>query len=1111
MLGTENYNLLIRKLDQFIRKYYFNHLIKGMLFSIAFILVFFLLINFVEYRFFLSPVWRKVVFYSFIAMSLFILGKFVVTPLLKIQGLGSVISNEQAAQIIGLHFSSVQDKLLNILQLKNSHINPEQAQLIEASINQKALELKPIPFTQAVDLNQNKAYLKYALPPFLLLLFLLFFKPNIITESTQRIIQNNTVFEKPAPFQFVVNNKSLETIQFQDFKLDISLKGKEIPTEVYIVRKTQNGKNIQINTQKNSTTHFHYIFSNIQENTSFYLSANGFQSKPYTIKVNQKPMITNFSIYLEYPKYVNKSNETIKNNGDIVAPVGTKINWLFGANATKKLSMQFSEALFELEKDAKNQFSFHKTLKTNEKYIVKTVNNKVKENDSLQFEISAIFDEFPQISLKESQDSTNKDLYFYIGEVADDYGIKKLTFNYQILSKDNNKKQESVNIPFRKGKNSDFTYFWNIKDLNLKAEDKLTYYFEVWDNDGVNGSKATKSRTMRIEKASIYAMEKKSEQAIDQIKNTLEKSIEDTKEMQAKMKAFREKMLNKKDLDWKDKKDLEQMLKEQKKLHKSLEKLNQQFNENLKEQNEYKKINEDIAKKQEQVQKLFDQVLDEEMKALIEKYEKMLDKMNKENALEQAEEMQVQDEELEKELDRMLEMLKKLELEQKMQETQQKLEELAQKQEELANEKNKDQSKQEELNKEFEQMQESLEKLNQQQQELNQNNHLEELSENSEQTKQKMQEASQSIEKNQQQKATKKQKEVAQDLKKMAEQLSSMQMQMQAQSLEEDMQALRQLLENLVSLSFKEEELLTTFKKTHTNSPKYVQLVQKQHQLIENSRLVEDSLFALAKRVFQIEKFVTEKILDINRNLDLAVKNLEERIIYKAVANQQYAMTGYNDLALMLSEAMQQMQQQMAQQMQGNQTCQKPGQGKPKSGKMPSLKQMQQQLSDQISKMGEQMKKDGQGKAKPNGQQSKELAKMAAKQQAIREALQQIQQANQHQKEGKNLGDLQKIIDQMEQNETDIVNKRLSNELLERQQDILTRLLEAENAERQQDEKNERKAQIAQEKPKTIPPDLQKYLEKRKENIELYKTLYPNLKPYYKNISKKYFKNSMKI
>ncbi|MCB0540457.1 MAG: DUF4175 domain-containing protein, partial [Bacteroidetes bacterium] len=116
MIG-DSYSYLIKKLDEFIRKYYFNKLLKGILFSIAIILVYFLVIILAENQFYFSTVFRKVLFFSFLALSLAIIVYYIVNPLFKLNHFGKIISHQQAAEIIGRYFKNVEDKLLNILQL----------------------------------------------------------------------------------------------------------------------------------------------------------------------------------------------------------------------------------------------------------------------------------------------------------------------------------------------------------------------------------------------------------------------------------------------------------------------------------------------------------------------------------------------------------------------------------------------------------------------------------------------------------------------------------------------------------------------------------------------------------------------------------------------------------------------------------------------------------------------------------------------------------------------------------------------------------------------------------------------------------------------------------
>ena len=79
--------------------------------------------------------------------------------------------------------------------------------------------------------------------------------------------------------------------------------------------------------------------------------------------------------------------------------------------------------------------------------------------------------------------------------------------------------------------------------------------------------------------------------------------------------------------------------------------------------------------------------------------------------------------------------------------------------------------------------------------------------------------------------------------------------------------------------------------------------------------------------------------------------------------------------------------------------------------------------------------------------------------------------------------------------------------MLKRQQDILTRLLEAENAQRQREmDDKATSTKPPNKKTRKMPPSIEEYLKKREAEIELYKTVPPSLKPYYRDLVEKYFK-----
>ena len=166
-------NILINKLDEFIRKFYKNQLIKGLLYTSGLLVAAFLFLVVAEYFAEFGTTTRTILFYSFLLASGFVLFKYIAIPVLKLNKLGAIISYDEAANIVGTHFNNINDKLLNTLQLQRNSGSILSPDLLTASINQKMEELKPIPFTSAINLNENKKYLKFALPPLALMLLVL--------------------------------------------------------------------------------------------------------------------------------------------------------------------------------------------------------------------------------------------------------------------------------------------------------------------------------------------------------------------------------------------------------------------------------------------------------------------------------------------------------------------------------------------------------------------------------------------------------------------------------------------------------------------------------------------------------------------------------------------------------------------------------------------------------------------------------------------------------------------------------------------------------------------------------------------------------------------------
>jgi len=1120
-IGLSNYDRLIHKLDEFIRKFYLNKLTRGILISSALLIAWFVLINVLESQFYFSKSIRKFLLFSFIGIGIGVLAYMVCWPILQLFRLGMVISHKQAAQIIGNHFSNINDKLLNILQLKETGGKAESQALIEASINQKINEIKLVPFTNAVDLSRNKQYLKYLIPPIIILMGLLVAAPGLLRDSAYRLLQNNTDFERAAPFLFVIDDSKLKTIQFEDFNLDVKVEGEKLPAEAFIVV-----KNFPYKLRKNEKGDFFHLFSKLQESVDFYFEAGGFKSKSYTLAVIPKPSILNFSANLHYPVYLGKKNEVSSNMGDIAVPQGTEITWRFETQNTDEIGIKFGSGTKTTNAERKEEqlFVFSKKMMKDDTYSLYVNNFSLGRADSIQYRVTVKPDLFPSINVAQIDDTTNNKVLYFTGDAADDYGIRDIVFHYQIQEKEGNNKFASQKYIHKLlGKAAvKFTHVFDLSEIEMKAGERVNLYFEVWDNDGVTGSKNTRSQMMTYVLPSIDEMQKNVEEKNEEIKDDLQAYAKDAKELQQELKELQEKMLEKKDLSWEDKEKIEKMMQKHLQMQNSLENLQEKYEKNIENQEEFKEFSEETIKKQEQLKKLMDEMLSDEMKEMMKKMEDMLEKMKDKEMFEKMEEMQMTDKQLEKELERMLELFKQMELEQKMNETIDKLNEMAEKQEKLAekteeNETGKldeEKKEQEGLKEDFKDVQKELDEIEKMNEELNkEKDSMEDMKELGEEVEKEQEESLEEMDKKNSQSASKKQKKASQKMKEMASGMQQKMAEQEAQEQEEDLQAIRQLLENLITLSKDQERLMNEFSTTTINSNNFLALVQNQHKIKDDFQIVQDSLVALSKRIFEIESFVVKELTQIDKNMTDALNHLEERQIPVANANQQYVMTSLNNLALMLSESMDQMQQQMQQDgPPGEGSCDKPGgkgKGKPKKGKK-SIKDLQKMQEELNKKMEEMLGKQENGQkpgSKPSDKgMTKEFAQTAAQQAAIKEAMKKLQkeQMKNGQKDG---GEMDRMIKEMEETEKDLVNKRITAEMLKRQKEIMSKLLEAEKAEREREQDKKRESQSGQELTRAMPPALQEYLKKRQAEIDLFKTTPAELKPYYKSLVEKYYKS----
>ena len=1093
-MAQATFNDIIQQLRAYKRKYYLNKLARGSIYFGAVLLTVYLLFNSIEYTARLGSVGRAILFFSFLALFVFILVRWIILPLVRLVNNQRQLSDEEAARQIGAFFPEVKDKLLNILQLNRTA--PLENSLLSASIAQKTSQLSVVSFPSAINLKENVPYLKYVAVPAFLIFVLLLFVPQFFSEGTERIVNFN---KKPeAPFTFNLQNTSLVAFKNEDFPVKLAIEGSSIPEKVYI---NASGRRFRMTPDENGL--YSHTFQNVQRDTPFYIEASGFSTNPYEINVVDRPNLKNFSVYLDYPDYLNRKDERLNNAGNLQVPEGTSVSWEFSTLAADSVKITFEEDKQPnwLAENGNGVFTFKKQVTAADHYQVDLKNQYSSNKQNIRYYLDVIPDQHPLISLDQFQDTTMYQFLVLGGNVSDDYGLVRLALLYKFEYADGRKSEyKSIDLDFDPKQNNQSYYFqWDFDSLDLKPGDNIRYFMKVWDNDKLHDYKSSKTPSYVFRVPDKQEIKETIEKSSAETQTQISQTVQQAEQLKEDIDEVEKRLRGKKDLEWQDKQKIEDILQQREKLEKELQQLKEQNESTNQQREQFSEQNEKMKDQIEQLQNLMDELLDEETKKLYEELQKMMEEqMDMDQLQEQLQKISDKEENLEEELERTLELFKKMKFDMKLEELQQELNESAEEQEKLAEETDDKQNdtdelseQQEELNKEFEKTKEELEKLQEMNQERKNPSPMQDMSEEMKQAQEEQQKAKEALDKNKRNKAQKSQQNSAEQMKKMAQKMQQMQQGMEMEQLQENMDNLRNILDNLLTLSFDQEKVMKDFREVQQNDPRFIDLSQEQLKLGDDAQIIEDSLLALAERVFQIQSFVTREVKDMNQYMDESMDALKERQQFKAISKQQFAMTSINNLALLLNDVLSQMQQQMADAM---------GTPQKNSGNQPqnmNLSELQKQLNQQI----QELKKSG----KSGRELSEEVAKLAQQQEQIRKAMQEMQEGQKKEEGAGGEGD--ELTKKMEETEADLVNKKLSRELVERQKEIMTRLLEVEKSMREQELDNKRKGETAKDDyEKQTTKRFDEYIKLKKQEIELLKTVPVKLNPYYKDEANKYFK-----
>ena len=1040
------------KLALFYKKYYKNELIKGCIFFFSLGVLYLIITIYVESLLWLRPINRFILFWLFIVIELLLFYKFILIPIIKLYKLKEGINNLDSSKIIGNHFPEIKDKLFNLLQLKQSN---KTSELLIASIEQKSDELNPFRFSESISFQASLKYLKYILLPAAFFSLSLINGLNLdFTQSFNRVVNYQSEFSPPAPFTLSLQTSSLDVVEGQSHKVLITSKGKTVPNEVKIVYNNQT-----YFTKNEGKGVFSFTFLNVINPIDFYFESGDVSSPFYSINVIKTPRIKKVKIKLDYPYHTKKQDEIIENTGNLSLPEGTKVEWNIDSKQTDSVSFIEGERRLFFNKLKADNFNFRKTITSNLEYKISSSNTNLKDFETLSYKIKVVKDEYPTITIQTNIDSLYRGEALFAGKVSDDYGLK----NLKVVFYDQSNIDKVIIVPIKLSKENTQTFFYQFPGPTT-IEDGVDYeiYFQVSDNDIINGSKSATSKK--------YAFRKKTNNEVlqEQFKeqkesiNTLENIFKNNSLDQEKFLKIQNELKNKKDLSWRDKNKIKKVIDRQKKYNEMIERQAEKLYEALDQNKKENKRNQ--SKTDNLKQRIKELLKSEKQKRILTELQKLAEKINKEDLIKKAEKLAKNNKQQQRSLESLLELTKRFYVEEKTIQIANKLKELSKKQQNLFKAQDVDLEKQKTIGKEFKDVSKELDQLAKDNQGLKNPMSLPDLDELEKEVKESLVKSEEKLYQKENVSAKKEQEKSSKKMQEMSKKMQNSISEMQSNSIDENIEDLRKILENLLIFSFKQEESLLRFKELSSGHPDFGKELAKQNQLKTYFEHVDDSLFVLSMRLPELTSKIQTELTNTHYNLDRSLENFAENRFDSGSANQQYVITSANILSDFLSNLLSNLKNSK------NSLGQK---GKKNSFSLPTIIEKQKGISEKLKnglqknnkkgqdgdegKKGQKGQKGSNG-SKPNtefkeGPQSEDIFEIFKQQSYLRETLIKIME-----KEGDSNGTFKRAIKSMEQLENEIINNGLTQSSLKRMQQLEYQLLKLNTALVKQGKENKKNA-----------------------------------------------------
>ena len=1051
-------------------------------------------------------------------------------PLLRALGVLPGLADRDVARRAGRDYAGVDDRLHAFLDLADGADARAPDGLRDAALQALGREVEGVPFERVRSFGDARRWLPYAVAPLVVLALLFAVAPTPFSAAAARLMAPGEAFFPPAPYALQVEPGDVSLVRGEPLEVSARAVGTNLPlTATLEVGRTDERAVERVRLRVGADGRFAHTLPSVRASVRYRVLTDATASPWYTATAEARPLVRGVRVRVTPPGYSGRRSQLLPEGvGDVTGLAGSTVRvqvglggaaaargwlrlaWQGGPVQRVPLRIGPAGALGQFRLRGPGTYSVH----------LETADG-LASTDPAVYSLGTLGDAPPQIVLVAgadgSLDAGPRRLTF---RITDDFGFSGAALVWRLVERRGGGATgfRRVGLGARtRPLDQEVGASWRVP--GARPGDVVELYGEVRDNRA-GGAQTARTAVLTLRFPSLAEEIERVGAERDSTREALDQLQEDAERSGERFDKLRQDLREQPEADWEDRRQVDQLRQEQAQLREQAQQLQDQMRSLTEQMRAAGTLDDQTMRQLDDMQRVMDELDAPELQDALRRLQEAMEQLDLREMLETADEAAQREEDFRKRLERAQRLMERLETAVELEESARLADDLAEREAQIARDTDALQAERppdaptaeaetpdgaepadaesatdeasaserrpntaearQQIAEEQRQVAEDAAALREQMEEIRERMRemgnapsapMQEAMQNMQDEgglPEQMEQNAEQVEQNQLQEAQQQQQSMAETLKDMAEQMRQQGAQMQGQQQQVDTAAIRRALEDVLTLSREQEALGARTQQIPSRNPALVPVARRQSELRDGLRAVVDTLDRVAQTVPALRAEVTRRADDAAREMALALERLADRQAAPSVAYQKTAMSHLNELALLLSDLLDQMEPSGSGSGGGG-----TGQGQGSAQQLQQMGQEQSQLNQRIQEMlnqsaGDRLSRDGQARAR----------EMADQQERIRRQLRDmIERGSKAGGQGGGLtpgeqSALKRVEEQMAEAAAELRRGRMDARNAPRQTEIVQKLIETERSVNQRGQEQKREAETGSRRDADRPPPL---------------------------------------